>query len=222
MPFLVGASAIYRVNRDGETVEGISTAGVEGASGRVWDFSDARPEDHRVIDELWPPAGQWWAALYPEATFASWLDRGQDLHGVYRVTSSTLELLATVSREANRTDLKMDPPVVLLRFPLSEGSTWEQTVTGRGYVNYTPLVNTNHYVFRVDAHGEAWTPAARFPVLRLRSDLEQWIPLTLFRRTVRTYAFLSECWGLVARITSTDDETAEEFTRAVEYRRLSP
>jgi hypothetical protein len=210
------------VNRDGETVQGISTAGTQGTSGRIWDFSDARSEDHRVVDELWAPTGEWWAASYPEATFASWLDRGQDLHGVYRVTATTLELLATVSREANRTDLKMDPPVVVLRFPLSEGTSWEQTVTGRGYVNYTPLVNTNKYVFRVDAHGEVWTPAARFPALRLRSDLEQSIPLTLFRRTVRTYAFLSECWGLVARITSTDDEPAEEFTRAVEYRRLSP
>ena len=58
-------------------------------------------------------------------------------------------------------------------------------------------------------------------MLRIRMDLDQSIPLTLFRRTQRTYTFVSECWGAVARIASVDNEMSVEFTTASEYRRLS-
>ena len=80
---------------------------------------------------------------------------------------------------------------------------------------------TDTFTSTVDRAGEANTPYSRFPVLRVNTTLEQSIPLTVFRRALRTYAFITECGGLVARVASVENDTAENFTRASEYRRLN-
>lgn len=223
MAFLVGATVTFAINRPGTVVEGVNTAGVplpDTAGARLWDYSAATPNDTRVLDEVIPPAGQWWASRYPTATYAALLDRATNLLGVYRATDAALELLATVSTEANRTNLAMTPPVTVLQFPLRVGATWRQTVTATGFLNVVPLTNTTDYVSTVDAQGELRTTAGRFPVLRLSTTLDQRLTGTIFRRTARSFTFLSECWGVVGRVASVDDEAAAEFTRASEYRRL--
>ncbi len=220
LAFLLGATVIYAVNRPGTTAEPVSTAATATGSGRVWDFSAASPQDTRVLDEVLAPRGQWWAAGYGDATFAALIDRPTGLLGVYRVSDAALELLGTVSTEANRTNVRFNPPVAVLRFPLRVGSSWEQTVNGAGFVNFTPVSNITRYANVIDSAGEVWTPAGRFPALRLRTDLDQSIPLTVFRVTRRTFTFLSECWGVVARVAGVDNDTSEELRRASEYRRL--
>ncbi len=223
MAFLVGATVLYAINRPGTVVEGIDTAGTvlpDTAGSRRWDYSAATPNDQRILDEVSAPTGQWWSSRYPTATYSALLDRATGLRGVYRATDAALELLATVSSEANRTYLTMNPPVTVLQFPLRVGATWRQTVTANGFVNFVALTNTTDYVSTVDAHGELRTPAGRFPVLRLSTTLDQRIPLTVFRRTARSFTFLSECWGVIGRVASVDNESAAEFTRASEYRRL--
>lgn len=219
-PAAVGATALYQVNDPGTTVDGVNTVGTVVDGVRRWDFSMRRSEDHPSLEEVLSPRGRWWSGQYPDATFASVIDRSTNLLGVYRLTDTALELLATVSTEANRTNLRFNPAVAVLRFPLREGDRWEQTVTGMGAVNFTPLVNTTVYRTVVDAAGEVWTPAARFPVLRVNTTLDQSIPLTVFRVTRRTHAYVTECGGLVARVASTDNDLGEAFTRASEYRRL--
>ncbi len=220
MAFLLGATVIYAVNRPGTTVESINTAAAATGGARVWDFSAANAADTRVLDEVLSPRGMWWASSYGDATFAAVIDRSTNLLGVYRVSDAALELLGTVSTEANRTNLRFTPPVAVLRFPLRVGASWEQTVNGTGFVNFTPLSNVTRYANVIDSAGEVWTPAGRFPALRMRTDLDQSIPLTVFRVTRRTFTFISECWGVVARIASVDNETSEELRRASEYRRL--
>ncbi len=219
--FLVGASVLYAVNEEGTTVSPVDTAGTMVEGVRRWDYSAARTEDRRVLDEVMRPQGRWWSARYPDATYAAMLDRTNNILGVYRASATALELLGTVSVAENQTNLAMSPPVVVLRFPLRVGDTWSQSVTAAGFYNFTPLSNVTAYTTRVDAAGEVWTPAGRFPALRVRTDLDQTIPLTIIRRTRRTYTFLSECWGVVARVASVDNESAEAFTRAAEFRRLS-
>lgn len=220
-PGVVGASALYLVNRDGVTVDGVNTAGTVTEGTRRWDFSARRMDDQPVLDEVLSPQGRWWSGQYADATFASVIDRATNLLGVYRLSATALELLGTVSTTANQTNLRFTPPVQILRFPLRVGDRWQQTVNGNGTVNFTPLVNVTNYSTSVDAQGEVWTPAARFPALRVNTTLDQSIPLTVFRRTLRTYAFITECGGLVARVASVENDTAENFTRASEYRRLN-
>jgi len=222
MAFLVGATVLYAINRPSTVVEGVNTAGVplpDTAGQRLWDFSAANPNDQRVLDEVSAPAGQWWASRYPTATYSALLDRAGGIVGVYRATDAALELLATVSTEANRTYLTMNPPVTVLQFPLRVGSTWRQTVTASGFYNFLGFSNTTDYVSTVDAQGEMRSPAGRFPVLRLSTTLDQRV-LPVFRRTARSFTFLSECWGVVGRVASVDDEAMAEFSRASEYRRL--
>ncbi|MFO0627244.1 MAG: hypothetical protein U0325_16665 [Polyangiales bacterium] len=220
-PGVVGASALYLVNRDGVTVDGVNTAGTVTEGTRRWDFSARRMDDQPVLDEVLSPQGRWWSGQYADASFASVIDRATNLLGVYRLSATALELLGTVSTTANQTNLRFSPPVQILRFPLRVGDRWQQTVNGNGTVNFTPLVNVTNYTTSVDAQGEVWTPAARFPALRVNTTLDQSIPLTVFRRTLRTYAFITECGGLVARVASVENDTAENFTRASEYRRLN-
>lgn len=221
-PGAVGASALYLVNRDGVTVDGVNTAGVVTEGVRRWDYSARRMDDQPVLDEVLSPQGRWWSGQYADATFASVIDRTSNLLGVYRLSATALELLGTVSTTANQTNLRFTPPVQILRFPLRVGDRWQQVdVQGSGTVNFAPLVNLTTYSTSVDAQGEVWTPAARFPVLRVNTTLDQRIPLTVFRRTLRTYAFITECGGLVARVASAENDTAENFTRASEYRRLN-
>ncbi len=218
--FLVGATVLYSVNDPGVNVSPVDTEGVVVDGTRRWDYSAARTADHRVLDEVIAPTGQWWSSLYASATYAAVIDRSSDTLGVFRASATELSLLGTVSREANRTNLAMNPPVTVLRFPLQVGDTWTQQVTGLGTYNYTPLSNVSTYTTHVDAVGEVWTPAGRFPALRVRTDLDQSVPLTLLRVTRRTVTFVSECWGVVAKLTSVDNESAAAFTTAAEYRRL--
>lgn len=218
--YMVGATAIYVVNREGTVVDGVDTAGADTTEGRVWDFSEALPDDHRVLDEVMAPDGQWWSAAYPTASFATFVDREKAQLGVYRAGGDGLELLGIVSQEMLRTNLQMTPPVRLLRLPMAQGDSWSQTVTGTGFVDFVALTNVTSWTFAVDARGEVRTPAGGFPALRLRASLDQSVPGTLLRRTQRIFTWVSPCWGVVARIASVDDETAAEPTRASEYRRL--
>lgn len=221
VPYVIGATVLFATNADATTVAGITTAGTSGAMGQLWDLSATRTEDHRVLQEVLAPAGQWWASQYPTASFALQLDAAGVLYGVYRSGPDRLELLGTVSREANRTSLAMDPAVIVVQFPLTEGATWTQRVTATGLYNFVGFTNVTTYTSRADGHGEVRTPAGRFTSLRLRVDIDQTVPLTTFHRTQRSYTFLSECWGVIARIASVDNEMATEFTSASEYRRLS-
>lgn len=220
LPYVPGTQVLFVVNDDNTTVEMIDTAPTMGARGLEWDFSATRPADRRVLDEVQNPMGRWWQPLYPTADFALAVDRAGSLWALYRRTETALQMLATVSRETGRTNVAFTPPVDVLRFPLREGLTWTVTSSGNGIFNSIGTSTVNTYRFTVDRRGTVLTPAARFAVLRLRMDLEQTVTGTVLRRTQRTYLFLSECWGLVARIASVDNESAVEFTRASEYRRL--
>lgn len=221
-PGAVGASALYLLNRDGVVIDGVNTAGVVTEGVRRWDYSARRADDQPVLDEVLSPQNRWWSAMYADATFASVIDRGTNLLGVYRLSAGALELLGTVSATANQTNLRFRPPVIILRFPLREGDRWEQSVDGDGFVNFTPVLNVTRYVTSVDARGEVWTPAARFPVLRVNTTLDQSLRLNpLVRVQRRVHAYVTECGGLVARVASVDNDVAEAFTRASEYRRLN-
>ncbi|MBL8682989.1 MAG: hypothetical protein JNK05_27730 [Myxococcales bacterium] len=220
MPYALGAQVLYVVNDDNTTVDGINTAPRDTPSGPEWDFSAMRAGDRRVLDEVQSPMGKWWQPLYPSATFALPIDRAASLFALYRSGSNALEILATVSRDMARTNILFNPAVDAIRFPLREGSSWTVTSTGNGFLNGIANSTVNTWRFTVDRRGTALTPATRFPVLRLRMDLDQTVTGTVIRRTQRTYLFLSECWGLVARVASVDNEMSMEFTRASEYRRL--
>jgi hypothetical protein len=218
--YALGGQVLFVSNEDGTVVDGVRTAPVMTPTGPQWDFSAMRAEDRRVLDEVVAPSGRWWQALYPAADFALPIDRASTLFALYRATPEALSILATVSREAGRSNVAYVPAVDALRFPLRVGSSWSATSAGNGLLQGVATSTVNTWRFAVDQRGTVLTPATRFSALRLRMELDQTVTGTVLRRTQRTYLFIAECWGLVARVASVDNEPAAEFTRASEYRRL--
>lgn len=214
-----GQTATFRVATDAT----IDTAGVQGGGGaRTWTYTAALPGDADLDVTLLAPAGQWWAAKFPSATYATRLSSESTLLGVMRLDASGLALVGVVSPEAGltRTELSYDPPVPVVPTPLAPSASWTVTSTVTGYALGVFGVYTERYQSRVDAVGTLVAPFGTFPVRRIAVDLTRTAGATIL--TKRTFAFVSECYGTVATITSQDYESGAEFNRAAELWRLTP
>lgn len=219
VPLAAGLHATFRVASSAP----VDTAGdSQGDGSRVWDLTGDLSGDHAVIVETLSMTGQWFEADYPGATYASRLSDSSDLLGVFNITGSALLLLGIVSPEdgLTKTELIYDPPVTVLSFPLSEGSTFSTSTTATGFFEGAfPTFILEEYTSTADAHGTMKTPYADFDVLRVGVDLTRTWGIV---STKRTYLFISECFGTVASIVSKDNELSKEFTTASEVKRLAP
>ena len=219
VPLRAGLRATFRATT-GATV---STAGEPLTGGmRRWDFSTALPGDHDVLIELAPLDGQWFAADFPGASYWSRLSEREELLGVFELGASEILLRGVVSPEAGltRTSVEHDPPVTVLHFPLQMGARWSTNATVSGLSLGFFATWTERYEQEVDARGELLTPFGTFPVLRVRITLTRVVGL--LTTVVRSFAFVSECFGTVATVVSDDNESRVEFTSAAEIRRLAP
>lgn len=214
-----GQSARFRVATDVP----VDTAGMQGAGGaRTWTFTAAANGDRDLALTLLAPAGQWWAATFPAASYAVPLSADSALLGVMRLDAAGVALIGVVSPEAgfSRTELTYDPPVPITPTPLPPTASWNVTSTVSGVANGVGVFYTERYQGRVDAVGDAATPFGTFPVRRLAVDLTRTIGAAVTTR--RSFAFVAECYGTVATIASQDYESASEFTDAAELWRLAP
>lgn len=221
VPIQAGLRATFRV---AENVE-ISTAGSDIGNGRRrWDLSTPLPNDASVLVETLPLTGKWFAPKFSNATYATQLRKSSNLVGIFETGPAALSLRGVASPEEGlyRTELTYDPPVSMLEFPLTAGKTWTSNATVTGIAQGVPLGlgYTEAYSAEVDAEGELVTPLGKFDVLRVRVDLTRTVGFSV--TTLRTYSFITECYGNVASIASNDNESNVEFTRAAEVRRISP
>jgi hypothetical protein len=218
LPFAPGLSARFR-STQGADVD-LAGATVEGQ--RRWDFSGALPGDHLTLIETQPVADKWFADDFPTADYAARLTDAEELLGVFRWEGDALTLLGVVSPQDGFTATKLtyDPPVTVLQLPLREGDTWEVDTNVSGTALGIFSFYSEAYVYRVDASGEVVTPFGAFSALRVRAELTRTVGLLTTR--VRSYLFLTECFGTVAAVVSEDNESDLEFTRAAEIRRLAP
>ncbi len=219
VPLMAGLRANFRTANDVT----VSTAGDNiGGGRRRWDLSGDLDGDHAVLVETLDPSGYWFAGDFPEASYVSRLNDTDDLLGVFQITPSELALLGVASPDDSltATNVSHDPPVTTLAFPLSAGATWDTSATVSGTNLGLIAAWTEDYTSEVDAEGELITPFGTFEVLRVKVVLERTVGLLV--TTVRTFLFVSECFGTVAAITSQDNERRAEFTTAAEVRRLAP
>ena len=213
-----GLSATFRVALDTP----VDTAGeLQGDGSRVWDLAGELTDDSDVVVELSPVDGAWFADTFPTGDYAARLSQTEELLGVFQSTDDALLLLGVVSPNAgvSRTELVYDPPVEVLRFPLTTTSTWSTDTVVSGLAQGIAAYYSEEYDSQVDAVGELATPYGSFPVLRVRVALRRVVGAVPV--TVRSFMFVSECFGTVATISSEDYETDVEFTQAAEVRRLS-
>jgi hypothetical protein len=220
LPLVAGRTAKFRI----ATNATFATAGHANGDGtRSWDLSGAlaNDSDHDVV--LLAPAGTWWAADFPSASYAVTLSASSDLLGVFAVGTAGVTLLGVVSPDggAFSTELTYDPPAKLLAVPFGAGDTWSSTSTVSGTAQGAVTAYTEKYESRVDELGTMTTPYGPFPVLRIATDLTRTAGAALLLSN-RTFAWAAECFGSVAQATSQDFETSAEFSDPSEVRRLVP
>lgn len=219
VPLGAGFSAKFKIGNNAT----FDTTGTKEPNGtRIWDFTVMLAGDHTVLAETLPIEGAWYAADFAGATYATRLSDSADLLGVFEVSSSALLLRGVVSPEDGftATNLKYDPPVVVLQFPMKVGDTWETMSQVSGQAAGVFSIYSETYTSEVDVAGQAITPFAEFPVLRVGTDLTRVVGALV--TTTRSYAFVTECFGSVATAVSQTNELGVEFTNAAEVRRLSP
>lgn len=219
LPLAAGRMATFRVATDPT----FATAGTADASGRRWDLTGALAGDQDRVLTLLAPTGAWWAASFPTATYATTLAAGSDLLGVFALTDTELTLLGVVSPAAGstRTELAYDPPAKILALPITAASTWTSSSVVSGLAQGFSAAYTEVYDSTVDQVGTMVTPYGEFPSMRIATDLTRsYLGSTLL--TKRTFAWMAECFGAVANVSSQDNEAAAEFTDPAEVRRLVP
>lgn len=221
VPIRAGLRATFRTATDAMVD---LTGEVLGDGSRRWSLVGPFAGDRDVLVELREPDGLWFAEDFPGATYVTELTNDSDLLGVFEVTGDALLLRGVGSPESGFTETRLinEPAIGTLRFPLEEGDRWteEVDVTGRALGVITTYDETYESV--VDAAGELETPFGTFEVLRVRTELVRDNGFGVVLSRVRTYAFVSECFGTVAVVRSGESESATERFVAAEVRRLAP
>ena len=218
-PLAAGLRATYRVATDVP----VSTAGTTNPDGtHHWDLSGALAGDHTLVIETVAPAGRWFAADFAGASYTVRLSDAADLLGVFELTPSALLLRGVVSPSdtPTRTKVTYSPAASTLTFPMQKGSTWSTSSTVSGQAAGFATYYTEATTYLIDASGDLVTPLGTYSVLRIKATLTRTVGF--LATTVRTFAFVGECAGTVARIISKDNESQEEFTTASEVQRTAP
>jgi hypothetical protein len=218
VPVAADLRATFKIATDAT----FDTRGTTVAGETTWDLSGELENDGLEIVELKPLTGKWFETTFPAALYYSKISTTTDLLGVFGATDTALNLLGVVSPAEGftKTELTYSPVVAALKFPLSEASSWTTNATVRGTASGISSLYTEKYTSIYAGSGKLITPYGTFEVIRVRTDLERTIGLLVTK--VRTYSFVAECFGTVAVIRSTDNESAIEFTNAAEIRRLAP
>lgn len=235
VPLRAGLKGTYRVTTSGVKVNtaGVSAngdAGGDAGTHRTWDFSAALTGDHTMVLETLALTGQWFANDYAGANYAARLSDSTDTLGVFATTANALELRGVVAPAAGSSSLevKYDPAIPTLAFPLQLGKKWEVTSTASGTIPVTyNIPYTEKYTFEVDAEGELTTSTSLnpFKVLRIAIVVARTPTGSLISYYTRQYVWVAECFGSIAKAVSTADsltEPAAEFTDVSEIQRLSP
>lgn len=215
----------YRISPADEERTVDITGATDPAGVRVWDWSSDNSTDLELTVEANALADRWFAGDFPGATFVSPLDSAGSLIGVYSQDEAGVYLHGYASPEAEpQNELTLvvyDDPVAIYRFPLEVGAAWVDVAEVRNAtVAGLPYAGRDTYDIRVDAIGEAWLPDLQFTdTLRIRTQItvSPSVGQAVSRRQV---SLVFECFGEVARAVSQNNETDENFTTAVEVRRL--
>jgi hypothetical protein len=220
LPLVAGKMATFRVAID-PTFDTAGTAGPGGA--RIWDLTAQLAMDTDRPLALLSPVGTWWESTFPTASYAALLSAEADLLGVFKVDANSLVLLGVVSPAAGtfRTELTYDPPAKILTLPIAPAGTWTTTSSVSGTAQGAIASYMERYASLVDQVGTMKTPYGEFPVVRVATDLTRSsFGATLL--TKRSFAWIAECFGSIATVSSQDFETSAEFTDPAEVRRLAP
>ena len=199
--------------------------GTDNAGHRVWPYATDYADDRVARLEATALTGHWFAASFPGGQYVLPVDLGGSTLGVYSEDGSNLLLHGVASAIENppegKTLLPYQAPVALYRYPLEVGKTWVSVGNvSNAVLRGRPYAARDTYQVTIDQSGQLELPDVTFTqALRSRTKvtLEPVAGPTITRRQV---SWLFECFGEVARATSLDGETKDDFTTTSELRRL--
>jgi hypothetical protein len=199
---------------------------VDGAGKRFWDWSAPASDDQSTEIAAHELVGAWFAGSFPTGQFTLQVDLAGRTQGIYRRDDAAISLLGLASTDEDpsegKTLLVYDTPIPVTRFPVVDGDAWTATSTVvNGTIQGLPYAGRDTYEVHVDGAGKLLLPDLTFTQafrVRTKVTVSPSVGQALTRRQV---SFLFECFGEVARATSRDNETAEDFTTAAEIRRLA-
>jgi hypothetical protein len=227
LPIATGVVARYRIGTDvGVDVDGeVDEDGVV-----VWDLSRPAPDAEPVASlAAEPMVGQWFSALFPQATVAAPLSPDNAQLGALLVTDDGWSLLGAASRDEEpsegTTRIVYDQPTMLYPLPLSLGAQAQSTSRADDALLLgVPTSFIDETEVEVVRRGRLILPD-----LVLDNTLQVTVRL---RRTLiagdiqqRSHHFVHECLGEVARFSSPAVPLAEslldEFSVAEQVWRLA-
>ena len=221
-----GVPVSYLVTPAG-TERSVEVAGaISGDGQRIWDWSADDGSDQLAVLQAEPLDAQWFADSFPGGELVAPIDAGSTVLGVYVHDDAALFLLGIASAEPDppegRTLLAYDDPVALYRFPIEPGDEHVSVGEARdATLRGLPYAGRDVYEVRADGTGVLELPDLGFDQVhrvRTRVTVEPAAGAPVSRRQV---SYLFECFGEVARATSRNDETEEDFTVASEVRRFA-
>lgn len=199
-----------------------------------WDFRAVGDNDGLVYDGVMPLDAFWFDSFMADGDFVQ--SFGDGLMGAYSLEDDGLYLVGLASQQEDYTALSYKPPVPLLKLPMELGDSWTQNKAsasglyeGQSFPWNTGLTGTvtieHTFQCRVDRKGFVQVPAGEFPVWRVMTDITMEVrnslnPVPVATVTRKVVMWVSECYGLVARVGSREGETEDSFTQATEFRRL--
>jgi hypothetical protein len=197
---------------------------------RAWRFDGEDPDDGIVRLGARAVAGAWYAETFTAAAEANGFvvpyDTAGRLHAVYTHSPEAVLLHGFASSEADppegQTLFTYEPPVVVYRFPLVVGASWQTEASIKsGVVRGMPYAARETHEVSVAAAGEVALPDLFVThALQVRLDVKT-VPMVGTPTNRRRALFLFECLGEVARATSREGEPDGDFRRASEIRRLA-
>jgi hypothetical protein len=187
-----------------------------------WALRGDLPGERKLALVARSSSDAWFADQVDPASFTFPLDGdGKELAVLVR-DDSALHMVGIASSKADTTLLRYATPIVLLRFPMSAGDSWQSESEVSGTLDGLPYNGSDFYEIAVSERGPLELPHLRFD--------------DAYRLTVHTTSvasgggvsvetqqslFMSECFGEVARATSEADESDPDVFTAEELRRFS-
>jgi hypothetical protein len=219
VPMFAGLHANF-VIAENVAVDSAGTMNPDGS--RSWDFSGMLAGDHTVVTTTDVPQGQWFSQQFTTATYTTKLSDTSTLLGAFQATGQSLLLqgVASPTSGPQQTEVSYMPGAEILGFPMMMGSTWTSTSNVTGTDQGVQVLYTEKYASTVDAHGTLKVPYGTFDVLRVQTTLTRTVGAVV--TVTQSLAFIAECFGPVATLTSQSDETNTQFSNAAEAQRLTP
>jgi len=191
----------------------------------LWDFSVDYADDQSLAITPVSLAGRWYASSFADGAFVTPYDASGRLESVLLRRDDALVLLGLASSEADppegRTLLVYDPPITILRIPVTVGQSFVSTgEIANGVIQGLPYAGRDTYEVSVDGVGRIDLPQLAFEQVhrvRTKVTVEPAVGTAVTRRQV---SFFAECFAEVARATSRDGESADDFATTAELRRL--